>query len=62
MNEIFYELGIFSRELRDIKDIIDKNQTRTPLIKYELQNSIQKVMSKNKNKEKLFWLNSDEKN
>ena len=46
------ELGVFRSEFRDNQAVSDEIQARISLIKYELQNSIEKVMSKYKKQRK----------
>ena len=46
------ELGIYRRKFGDKQNISYEIQKSTPLIKCELQSSIEKVMQKNKSKEK----------
>ena len=59
MKEIMNKLDIFGRKFRDNQYVSDEILTKLSLIKYELQTCIEKVFSKNKNKEKLFWLDSE---
>ena len=51
--------GIFRREFRNRKNVGDEIQMIISLIKDELQTSTEKVISQNKNNERLLWSKSD---
>ena len=53
------ELGIFRREFRNNQAISDEIKTSIYFIKDPITTFIATVLPKNKNKEKLFWLDSD---
>ena len=61
MKEIMNELSIFMSEFRDNQYVTDEIQISIYLIKDEIESSIEKLIPKNKNRDKLFWLDSDGK-
>ena len=59
MKKVIEYLNVFRRYFRVRQDVSDEIQTSISFIKYELQTSIENIISSKKIKKKSLWLNVD---
>ena len=59
MKKVIEDMNVFRKYFRVRQEVSDEIQTSISFIKYELQTSIENIISCKKIKYKSFWLNGD---